>query len=521
MQDGTDENRSGNPMHGEPILIGADVGTTNIKVVAFDRSGRALEGASSPTPTHFPKPGRAYYDPEELWNTFRATLRQVTDKLEDPGRVASIAVASMGEAAVPLDSGGEPTHDIIAWFDGRAGPQAERLGRVAGQDRVFSLTGLSLQPIFGLCKLLWLKENEPDAYARTATWLNVADYMAFRLCGVAATDYSLASRTLALDLHGLRWAGELLEEVGISPNLFAPLRGGGSFLGPVTPDAASQTGLPESAGVAAGGHDHVCGALAVGVTQKGTMLNSLGTAEAIFLPLERPLTDPQVGHQGYTQGAHVAGQYYVFGGQYTSGASVEWFRETLGGGADYDALIDEAEGVPPVSMGAFFLPHLRLANPPYDDPRSRGAFIGLSTDVGRGALFRAVLEGLAFDSRNSLEPLLGHAGGEDLRAIYAIGGGAQNRLLMRIKATVFDREITVVGVEEATSLGAAILGGIGAGIYADVPAALGELRYAETLVEPVSDEVPIYDAAFRRVYRHIYPALRDVNHEIHGLNADR
>ncbi|MDQ3604086.1 MAG: FGGY family carbohydrate kinase, partial [Actinomycetota bacterium] len=148
-------------MNAEPILIGADVGTTNIKVVAFDRSGRALEGASSPTPTHYPGPGRAHYDPEELWNSFAATLRRVTEKLDDPGRVASIAVASMGEAAVPLDSSGRPTHDIIAWFDGRAGPQAERLGRVTGQDRLFGLTGLSLQPIFGLCKLLWLKENEP------------------------------------------------------------------------------------------------------------------------------------------------------------------------------------------------------------------------------------------------------------------------------------------------------------------------------------------------------------------------
>ena len=133
-------------MNPEPILIGADVGTTNIKVVAFDGSGRALEGASSPTPTHFPKPGRAYYDPEELWNTFRATLRQVTQKLEDPGRVASIAVASMGEAAVPLDSGGEPTHEIIAWFDGRAGPQAERLGRIVGQDHLFGLTGSRCSP---------------------------------------------------------------------------------------------------------------------------------------------------------------------------------------------------------------------------------------------------------------------------------------------------------------------------------------------------------------------------------------
>jgi xylulokinase len=505
---------------GEPLLIGADIGTTNIKVVAFDSSGRAVERAGSQTPTRYPRPGRATYDPEELWGSFAATLRQVMEKLEDPRRVASIAVASIGEAAVPLDAGGRPTHDIIAWFDGRARPQAERLGRVVGQDRLFGLTGLSLQPIFGLCKLLWLKENEPEAYSRTTSWLNVADYMAFCLCGVAATDYSLASRTLALDLHRLRWADDLLEEVGISPDLFAPLRGGGSFLGPVTPEAASATGMPESAGVATGGHDHVCGALAVGVTQTGTMLNSLGTAEAIFLPLERPLTDPRVGHQGYTQGAHVAGRYYVFGGQYTSGASVEWLREALGG-VDYDTFVAEAEEVPPGSLGAYFLPHLRLANPPYDDPAARGAFIGLSTDVKRGELFRAVLEGLAYDSRSSLEPLLAHLGIDRLRAIYAIGGGTQNRLLMRIKATVLNQEITVAGVEEATSLGAAILGGIGAGVYADVPSALAELRYSESPVEPVSDEVPFYDAAFRRVYQRIYPSLRGVHHEIQNLQSDR
>jgi xylulokinase len=212
----------------------------------------------------------------------------------------------------------------------------------------------------------------------------------------------------------------------------------------------------------------------------------------------------------------VAGQYYVFGGQYTSGASVEWLREALGG-VDYDTLIAEAEEVPPGSLGAFFLPHLRLANPPYDDPAARGAFVGLSTDVKRGALFRAVLEGLAYDSRNSLEPLLAHSGIDDLRTIYAIGGGTQNRLLMRIKATVSNQAITVVGVEEATSLGAAILGGIGAGVYADVPSALEELRYAENPVEPVQEEISFYDAAFRRVYGRIYPSLRGVHHEIQAL----
>lgn len=287
----------------------------------------------------------------------------------------------------------------------------------------------------------------------------------------------------------------------------------------MSPEAAAETGLPEGACVATGGHDHVCGALAVGITQTGTMLNSLGTAEAIFLPLERPLTDPKVGHQGYTQGAHVAGGYYVFGGQYTSGASVEWVRELLGG-VEYDALVAEAEEVPPGSLGTYFLPHLRLANPPYDDPAARGAFVGLSTDVKRGALFRAVLEGLAYDSRNSLEPLLEHSKIEKLDAIHAIGGGTQNRLLMRIKATVSNQKITVAGVEEATSLGAAVLGGVGAGVYADVPSALEELRYDEIPVEPVPDEVSFYDAAFRRVYGRIYPSLRGVHHEIQDLQSD-
>jgi xylulokinase len=153
----------------------------------------------------------------------------------------------------------------------------------------------------------------------------------------------------------------------------------------------------------------------------------------------------------------------------------------------------------------------------YYDPAARGALVGLSTDMGRGALFRAVLEGLAYDSRNSLEPLLDHSSIDELRAIYAIGGGTQNRLLMRIKATVSNQTITVVGVEEATSLGAAILGGMGAGVYADVPSALEELRYAESHVEPTPGEVSFYEAAFRRVYERIYPSLRGVHHEIEAL----
>ncbi len=387
-------------MPGDPLLVGVDVGTTNIKALVFDPKGQTVAQASVRTPTHYPRPTWAHYRPEELWQSTVAALRQAVSQLDDAGRISGIAIASMGETAVPLDAHGQPTGDAIAWFDQRTLPQVAWLERAIGRDRLHALTGLSLKPIFGLCKILWFKENHPDAFARTVSWLNTADYIAYRLCGVPGTDYSLASRTMALDLRRLQWAGDLLVEVGIPASLFAPPLPSGARLGPVRPEAARETGLPETAQVATGGHDHVCGALAVGVTEPGAMLNSLGTAEAIFIPLKRPLNDPKIGHQGYTTGAHVAGgRYYVMGGIYTSGASIEWLREVLGENADYTSLIAEAEQVPPGSLGVCFLPHLRLGNPPHNDPRSRGAFIGLTADAKRGVLFRAVLEGLACECR--------------------------------------------------------------------------------------------------------------------------
>jgi xylulokinase len=250
------------------------------------------------------------------------------------------------------------------------------------------------------------------------------------------------------------------------------------------------------------------------------MLNSLGTAEAIFIPLREPITDPAMGRQGYTQGVHVvAGHYYTFGSVYTSGASVEWFKQIVGDELDYTTLIAEAERIPPGSLGVCFLPHLRQADTPFDDPKGRGAFIGLSTDTQRGALFRAVLEGIAYQTRHSVEPLLTYAGIEKLSQVYAIGGSSRNHLLMRIKAAVLNQTIAVATVAEATSLGAAILGGLGASVYADVPDALQQLRQLHRLIEPSPTEAIFYDTCFRQIYQRYYLTLRPLHHAIHHLQS--
>jgi len=505
-------------MSSDPLLVGLDIGTTNVKAAIFKPNGQLVAEASVPTPTHHPRPAWAYYNPEELWQATAAALRQATGHLNHPARIASVAVASMGEAAVPLDTHGNPTYQAIAWFDQRTQPQVEWLAQSLGKDHLFAVSGLSLQPIFGLCKLLWIKENQPDVFARTVRWLNIADYIAYRLCGVPATDYSLASRTLALNLQQLRWDESLIKAVGLDPGIFAPLLPSGTLLGTIRPAVAAVTGLPATAQVATGGHDHVCGALAAGVVEPGAMLNSLGTAEAVFLPLNQPLINPEAGRQGYTQGAHVAaGHYYVFGGLYTSGASVEWWRNLLDETGDYATLIEEARQVPPGSLGVAFLPHLRLANPPYDDPKGRGAFIGLTGDVTRETLFRAILEGLAYESRHSLDALVQYDEVVAPREIYAIGGSTRNRLLMEIKATVLNQTITVADVTETTSLGAAILGGLGAGIYANVPEALDHMRYTQTPVEPLASQVSLYETYFKQVYQKIYATLRPLHHTIYNL----
>lgn len=508
------------------LLVGLDVGTTSIKAVAYEPDGRAVARATAPTPAHHPRPGWAFYHPDELWERCAGALRAMLGRVDDPRRVAGVAVASIGETVVPLDRGGRPTADAIAWFDTRTRPQAAWLDRVVGRDRLFASTGLSLQPIFSLNKLLWLREHDPDAWARTVRWLLVADYVAFRLGGAPATDFSLASRTLMLDLHRLRWDEEVLAAVGIDPGVLAPLVPGGTLLGKVSAAAARETGLPETAIVAAGGHDHVCGALAAGVTEPGQMLNSLGTAEALFLPTERPLADPGAGRQGYTQGAHVVGgRTYAFAGQYTCGASVAWLRGVLGGVGDeelgFDALTAEAAQVPVGSLGVAFLPHLRLANPPYDDPRSRGAFVGLSTDATRGVLARAVLEGLAMETRGSYDGLLAYPEVVPAAEVIAIGGGTRNGLLMAIKAAVMDLPHHVVEAEEATALGAATLAGLAAGVYPDVAGAVAALRHDRTPVLPDRSQVGPYAELYDRVYRRLYPALAPLSHALVDLQAGR
>ncbi|MEX0658582.1 MAG: FGGY family carbohydrate kinase [Egibacteraceae bacterium] len=484
----------------EPLLAGVDVGTTSIKAAVYEPAGRAVAVAAVPTPVRLTPPGRTEHDAQALWDAAVAVLRDALGRVDSPDRVVSVAVASMAEAGVPLDESGTPTAPVIAWFDRRSDAQARRLADTLGADRLRAVTGVPPQPIYGICKLAWLAEHDQDAFTRTRAWLNVADYVAYRLCGHQATDLSLATRTGALDLRARRWSAEVLDATGIPATLFAPLVSSGTALGRVTRSAARATGLPEHTVVGAGGHDHVCGALAAGVTDPGRALDSMGTAESLLVPLTAPLpTDATTPR--FSQGVHVAAdRWYAAAGVHAGGASLEWALRMLDG--DRAELLAEAGAVPPGAHGVVFAPHLALPGVVDGAP---GALVGLTPDTDRGTVTRAVLEGLAVAAGDVLARLTAHAA-PSRQTLRVIGGGTRTPLLLAIKAAVTGQTLHRPALTEAAALGAALLGGVAAGVFPDTAAAAATVEHGGDHVVPDPAMLAAYGGPVSRI-RALHDAL--------------
>ncbi|MGI9435863.1 MAG: FGGY-family carbohydrate kinase [Geminicoccaceae bacterium] len=504
----------------DPLLLGIDAGTSRVRALVFTPRGVVLSEGSRTAPTHRPRTGWAEQDPEGIWNACCAAIRTALRPIDHPEDIRGLAIGSVGEACVPLDAAGEPTYPAIAWYDERPISELGPLFHRISQDQLFEITGLSADPTFTLMKLLWLRTHAPDALARTSRILNLTHYLAWRLTGVPGSDYTQASRSLALDLHRKQWASDLIREAGIDPSLFQQLRPLGAKLGTVAPDVASMLGLPRDCAVGVGGHDHLVGALAADALRPGTMLNSLGTAEAVTMALEYSSNDLELGRRGFNQGVVLVDDRtipYVFGGFQTSGASIEWFRGLFGQSIDHDDLIRSAEAIGPGADGVTFVPDLRGKLLPVPDPFARGAWFGLNADCDRATLYRAILEGLAFEARQSIDALSDIEGIPKVATIRAIGGNTQNPLLMRIKASVYHQAITSAEMPEGTALGAALLGGLAAGLWPDLRSAVDGLTVSYHRTDPVDDWVDCYAQKYREVFRPAYAALRPLHHALHNL----
>ncbi|MGI6082418.1 MAG: FGGY-family carbohydrate kinase [Limnochordia bacterium] len=503
-------------------MLGIDIGTTNWKVVAYNPNGVAAARWSCPARTERQPGGWAVYDPNAIWSAvctgIREVLSQLAERNESPESIASVAVTSVGESGLFLDEAGQALGPAIAWFD----PRTQDINRYwtdqVGSQTVYEVTGFPPQYIASINKMMWIKEAQPELYARARRWLCIADYVAFRLCGEAVMDYSLASRTMAFDIRRRRWSESLLSLADLPAALMPELAPSGTKLGVVHKQAQAETGLTDRTVVATGGHDHICGALAVGVCEPGQCLDSLGTAEAILLTLDRPVLSPELMESGFALGCHTApDRYYFIAVMQSAGGTVEWLCETLGEaeaeraagdrGRLYSLLMEEAAKAPAGSDGLLFLPHLLGSVCPTNES-ARGAWVGLQPHHRRAHLLRSAVEGLAHESFSSLSRME-HLSSIKGDSVVVIGGGTRNDMWMQAKADVAQRPMHVPLTDEATTLGAAILGAVAAGLHKDVRAALEAVKLEERVVTPNPELAGAYNKA-HEAFTRIYPGLVDV-----------
>ncbi len=507
------------------LLMGIDLGSTSLKAVIYNLDGHVVASASRPTERSCPDPRHpewAVWEPEHIWGDTAAAIRDAVAQVADPAMIRGVAVTGMGMDGVPIDADGNWLYPFISWHDTRTMPQLEWWQENIGAEKVFSIGGNTLWYFNTALRLLWMKEHEPEILARTDKWLLIEDFLNFMLCGTYATDYTMASCTLLFDQRTLDWSPEMLELTGIERRLLSDVHPSGTQLGVVHDAAAAATGLATGTPVILGGHDFLCGALPVGAFKPGVVLDVTGTWEVVVTAMPAPVLTPEVQKTGMTVEAHVARDTFVAWGGGVAAGMIEWYRDQYGaeaarkaeaeGGVDWDHLIAEATTSPPGAQGVMFLPHMSAAGCPVVDANARGAFVGLTDRATRGDMLRAMFEGLDYQFLDIVKAMEG-ALGQSMDRFVAVGGAVRNAFWMQNKADVVGRPVEVPDVEEATPLGAAILAGIGVGLYRDEQEACDRVCRPGEVFEPNAEHTALYAQGYE-IYRQLYPALKQANHQL-------
>ncbi len=498
------------------VILAHDLGTTGDKAILFDTTGAIIASAFAPYKTAYPHPGWAEQDAADWWRAVCGSTRQLLSGGIAAGDVAAVSFSGMMNGALLVDRQGEPLHPAIIWADQRATAEARFLAECCGFEEVYRRTGHRPGASYTAAKLLWLKRHRPDLYARAWQVLQAKDYAAYKLCGIFATDYSDASSTNLFDLERLTWAEGIVGAVGLDLHKLPPVYPSTTVIGRVTPAAAAETGLLSGTPVVIGGGDGACATVGAGSVRPGEAYTYIGSSSWIAVTAERPLYDPQM--RTFTFAHLVPGLYFPTGTMQCAGGSFDWLVRLLEGQGDgslYDALRAAAEQVPPGARGLLFLPYLIGERSPHWNPLARGAFVGLTTAHGRAEMARAVLEGVALNLKMILDAFLEQ--GEPIQAMRLIGGGARNPLWRQILADVYALPILRPALlAEATSLGAAIAGGVGVGLFPGfevvhqfVQVEAGEqpdpahgqpyailydlFRRTYTLLEPIFEELAAFD----------------------------
>lgn len=498
------------------LLLGIDIGTSSVKAALFDPDQQTVVGvAADEYPIHKPAVDRAEQNAEDWW---AASVRAVRGALAAAGRndVAAIGLSGQMHGGVLLDAAGEPVHPAIIWADQRSSAESDWLVEVVGGEAYAALAGTLPAVGFMGPTLVWLQRHQPDVLERARVVLMPKDYVRYRLTGERATDITDAAATGLLDVVQGAWAAALLSRTGLPADILPPILGSADVAGTLQREAAEALGLPAGIPVAAGCADQPAQAIGNGLITPGKASVTTGSGGQVFTPVYlrqgRLATDPRL----HVFNHAVPQTWYVLGAILAAGLNLRWLRGLTGLDAAPDAYARfsaEAADLPPGADGLLYLPYLYGERTPHMDSFARGALVGLSFHHGRGHLARAMMEGVSFALRQSLELSLALGGEVDL--IIAAGGGASSPVWRQIQADIYGLPLQQALLPEQASLGAALLGGVGAGLWADIP----EASASVVAYGPTTDPDPARHAHYNELYAQftgLYPKLKDDFHRLAG-----
>jgi xylulokinase len=487
------------------FFLGIDTSTTSSKALLIDERGEVVAVASSPHTVQMPHPLWSEQEPQEWWTAVSTSIRSVLEQAEISGeQIAAVGLTGQMHGLVLLDAAGNVLRPAILWNDQRTQKQCDDIHGRIGKERFIQITGNVALTGFTAPKILWVRENEPEVYARARHMLLPKDYIRYRLTGVHAMDKADGAGTVLFDLKRRDWSPEVLHALAIDPAWMPPTFEGPMFTGRVTAEAAAVTSLKAGTPVAAGGGDQAAQAVGVGAVEPGVVALTVGTSGVVFATTPEAFIEPEGRLHAFCHA--VPGMWHFMGVMLSAAGSLQWYRDALAPKTSFDDLLAEAAAVPPGSEGLLFLPYLTGERTPHPDPLARGAFIGLTVRHGRPHMTRAVLEGVAFGLKDSFT-LIQSAGLGAITQVRASGGGVKSELWRQILASVLGAELVTVNTAEGAAYGAALLAGVGAGAWNDVVSACRSAVKITGSTQPEPVQVEAYQKGYA-VYQELYPALK-------------
>lgn len=492
-----------------PYVLGIDTSTTATKAILVDETGAVVAVASSEYDYQTPHPLWSEQDADLWWTATIESVQTVLASAGVPGdEVVAVGLTGQMHGLVLLGESDRPLRPAILWNDQRTAAECEEIRTTIGRERLIAITGNDALTGFTAPKLLWVRNHEPEAFSRARHALLPKDYLRLRLTSEYAVDRAGGAGTILFELAERDWSTELISDLNLDRSWFPPTFEGPEVTGTITAEAAAATGLAAETPVVGGGGDQAATAVGVGAVREGVAALSLGTSGVVFVTTDRPHIEPEGRLHAFCHA--VPGKWHLMGVMLSAAGSLRWFNDALAPGVDVADLVASAEHSPVGSDGLLFLPYLTGERTPHPDPLARGAFVGLTVRHTRSHLVRAVMEGVAFGLRDSLDLIRGS--GVAVDQVRASGGGTRSALWRQILADVLDAEVVTVGTAEGAAYGAAVLAGVGAGWHPTVEEAADAWVRVGDHTSP-SAHMPQY-AEIGELYRDLYPALRPTFHAI-------